>query len=462
MSKCWGCKLFIFTIYSAFIFALYENPLLLLNISLFMGFFYKTAIFVAAHLLALNSAFAGDLKPSNPSKAGFDGNRLKRIDKMIQGCIDQGEVPGAVAILIKNGRIGYHKAFGLADVATKKPLNKNSLFRIASMSKLMTTVGALQVYEKGQFNMYTELGSILPEFKKQTIFESWDTEKKEFVTQAAKEKIRMNHLFTHTSGIVYPVFTTKGRAGYMKAKITDAFPAEGETLEDNIKRLAGVPLAHEPGEGYTYGMNMDVLGRVIEVLDGRPFAEYMREELFKPLKMNDTGFAITRKDYDRMVSVYTTRDGKMEPFDQAVFADRLPNNTPEWWKRNPDKIALGGAGIISTAYDYARFLQMLINDGELDGKRILGRKTVEMISRGFYKNNPDSSSSIGLSVSVVTDTGKHLHPESEGTFSWGGYFYTSFWVDPKEKFVGVLMSQINPGESQMAGNFRLMAYTALK
>ena len=153
-----------------------------------MGFFYKTAIFVAAHLLALNSAFAGDLKPSNPSKAGFDGNRLKRIDKMIQGCIDQGEVPGAVAILIKNGRIGYHKAFGLADVATKKPLNKNSLFRIASMSKLMTTVGALQVYEKGQFNMYTELGSILPEFKKQTIFESWDTEKKSSSPKRRRKK----------------------------------------------------------------------------------------------------------------------------------------------------------------------------------------------------------------------------------------------------------------------------------
>ena len=444
------------------IFALCQSLPMLLNIALFMSFYNKTAVFVAVHLFAFNSAFAEDLKPSNPSKAGFDGDRLKRIDRMIQSCVDRGEVPGAVAILIKNGRIGYHKAFGWTDVATKKPLNKNSLFRIASMSKLITTVGALQVYEKGQFNMYTELGSILPEFKKQTILESWDTEKKEFVVQAAKEKIRMNHLFTHTSGIVYPVFTTKGRAGYMKAKITDAFPAEGETLEDNIKRLAGVPLAHEPGTGYTYGMNMDVLGRVIEVLDGRPFAKYMREELFKPLKMNDTGFAVPKKNYGRMVSVYTTRDGKMEPFDQPVFAERLPNNTPEWWKRNPDKIALGGAGIISTAYDYARFLQMLINDGELDGKRILGRKTVEMISRGFYKNKPDSSSSIGLSVSVVTDTSKHLHPESQGTFSWGGYFYTSFWVDPKENFVGVLMSQINPSESQMAGNFRLIAYTALK
>ena len=163
-----------------------------------------------------------------------------------------------------------------------------------------------------------------------------------------------------------------------------------------------------------------------------------------------------------MTTVYTTKNGKMELFDDDVFAERLPNNTPEWWKRNPDKIALGGAGIISTAYDYACFLQMLVNDGELGGKRILGRKTVEMISRELYKSTPDSSTSIGLSVSVVSDTNKHLHPESEGTYSWGGYFYTSFWVDQKEKFIGVLMSQINPGQSKMAANFKLMAYTSLK
>ena len=166
---------------------------MLLNLPLFMSLSNITAVFVAVHLFALVSAFAEDLKPTTPLEAGFDGDRLKRIDRMIQGCVDRGEVPGAVAILIKNGRIGYHKAFGWADVATKKPINKNSLFRIASMSKLITTVGALQVYEKGLFNMYTELGSILPEFKKQTVLESWDKDKKEFVAQTAKEKILMKN-----------------------------------------------------------------------------------------------------------------------------------------------------------------------------------------------------------------------------------------------------------------------------
>ena len=427
-----------------------------------MLFIKKTTFFLSSWLLFCGAANAKDLKQSSPSKAGFESNRLKRIDHMIQSCIDRGEVPGAIAILVKDGKIGYHKAFGWADIASKKSLKKNSLIRIASMSKLVTTVAALQIYEKSRYNMYTELGSILPEFKNPTVLESWDEENQAFVTQPAKKKIRMNQLFTHTSGIIYPIFSSVGRTGYLGAKIIDAWPGEDITLEENIKRLASVPLAHEPGKKFTYGMNMDVLGRVVEVLDGRPFAKYMREEIFKPLEMKDTGFAVPKKKWNRVTSVYTTKDGKLKPFDEPVFNEKVPNNKPEWWKHNPDKIALGGAGIISTTYDYARFLQMLVNDGELDGKRILGRKTVEMISRGIHQPDQESSYAGGLSVSVITNTNKHLGPESQGTYNGGGYFYTSFWVDPSEKFIGVLMSQINPGHSQMAGNFKLMSYAALK
>jgi len=430
-----------------------STPMLLIN---------KTTLFLLGCLLLSVTANAKDLKKSSPAKAGFESDRLNRIDHMIQGCIDRGEVPGAIAILVKDGKIGYHKAFGWADIASKKPLETDSLVRIASMSKLVTTVAALQLYEKSRFNMFTKLETILPEFKNSKIFGSWDEEKHTFVSQLAKKKIRMNQLFTHTSGIIYPIFSSNGRAGYLGAKIIDAFPGEDITLEENIKRLATVPLAHEPGEKFTYGMNMDVLGRVVEVLDGRPFAQYMREEVFKPIRMRDTGFSVPKNKWNRVASVYTMKNGKLEPFDESVFNERAPNNKPEWWKRNPDKIALGGAGIISTTYDYARFLQMLVNNGDLDGKRILGRKTVEMISRGIHQPDSNSNYAGGLSVSVIANITKHLGPESEGTFNGGGYFYTSFWVDPKEKFFGVLMSQVNPGNSQLAGNFKLMSYAALK
>ncbi|MDA7511039.1 beta-lactamase family protein, partial [Verrucomicrobia bacterium] len=234
------------------------------------------------------------------------------------------------------------------------------------------------------------------------------------------------------------------------------------TLEENIKRLASVPLAHEPGEKFTYGMNMDVLGRVIEVLDGRPFAKYMREEIFDVLDMDDTGFSVKKKKQDRVVTVYTTVDDDLAVYDDEVIAELAPNNYREWWKQDSDAIAMGGGGIISSAYDYARFLQMLLNGGELGGERILGRKTVELLSRGLYQSDPEASTAMGLSVSVVTDASKHYHPESEGAYNWGGYFYTSFWVDPKEGFIGVLMSQVNPTKSRMGGQFKIMAYSALE
>ena len=235
------------------------------------------------------------LEEAKPSVAGFISDRLDRIDRLIQGCVDRQEIPGAVAMLLKDGQIGYYRAFGWADLDTKKPMEKDALFRVASMSKLITTVATLQIYEKGHYDMGTPLADVLPEFAEPEVFVSWDEEKQVFVTEPAKQKIRMKHLFTHTSGIVYPVFTNAGRDGYLKAGITDACPDGTMDLAENIQRLAGVPLAHEPGEGYTYGMNMDVLGRVSEVVDGRPFARYMREEIFQPLGMTDTGFLCRKK-----------------------------------------------------------------------------------------------------------------------------------------------------------------------
>ena len=413
-------------------------------------------------LLILIPFLANALDVVEPKVAGFIPNRLDWIDSMVQECVNQQELPGAVAILVKNGRIGYFKSFGFADIDSQKPMGKTAMFRIASMSKLITTVAALQLYERGHYHMETPLGSILPEFDQPEVFISWDEDKQTFQTEPARKKIRMKHLFTHTSGIVYPIFTDKGRSGYMKAKITDAFPDGSIDLAENIRRLASVPLAHQPGDGYTYGMNMDVLGRVIEVIDGRPFDRYMREEIFRPLGMIDTGFSIPDDKQDRIVSVYTTRNGEMKPFDEQVMAEQASNNFKEWWKLDADKIALGGAGIISTTYDYALFLQMLVNKGQLNGQRILGRKTVELISRGVYSQGAESTTAIGLSVSVVVNEKGHYRPDSVGTFVGGGYFYTSFWVDPKEQMIGVLMSQINPSNSQVGGNFKIMAYAALE
>jgi CubicO group peptidase (beta-lactamase class C family) len=398
----------------------------------------------------------------DPAQAGLIVERLNRIDERIQSSVDKGEVAGTVAIIAKNGIIGYHKAFGMSNIEEKKPMERNSLFRIASMSKLMTTVGALILYERGYFHMDTRLSKILPEFADPDVIVDWDEDKKEFITEKSTRPIQMKHLFSHTSGIVYPIFTSKGREGYQAAAVQDGFPDMEITLEEDIKRLAELPLAHEPGEKWTYGMNMDVLGRVIEVLDGRPFSRFMEEELFGPLDLKDTGFEVPEEDWGRVAEVYTTRDGKLELFDQQVMDEAAPHNRARWWTRDSEIIALGGASIISSAYDYARFLQMLVNYGELDGVRILGRKTVELLSRPLYENFGDESVAMGLSVWVLEDPEGAYTQASIGSYGWGGYFYTEYWADPEENLVAVIMNQVSPAESTLNADFVTLTYSALE
>lgn len=404
----------------------------------------------------------GDFFDGSPDTAGLIEERLTRIDQRIQKSISNGEVAGTVALIAKDGAIGYHKAFGQADIANAKPMEKNSLFRIASMSKLMTVVGALILFERGDFAMDTNLKDILPEFSDPVIMKDWDANNEVFITEKARNTIKMKHLFSHTSGLVYPIFTGKGREGFLAAKVQDGFPKMDINLEEDIKRLATLPLAHEPGEKWTYGMNMDVLGRVIEVLDGRPFARFMKEELFGPLGLDDTGFDVAEKDWNRVVQVYTTIEDQLQVFNQEVSDRNAPNNGLEWWKGDAEKIALGGAGILTTAYDYARFLQMLVSDGELEGVRILGRKTVELLSRPLFQDFSDESTAMGLSVWVLEKEAMAYTQASVGSYGWGGYFYTSYWIDPKEKLVAVIMNQVSPAASSLNNDFVTLAYSALK
>lgn len=404
----------------------------------------------------------GDLVDGSPAMAGLIEERLPRIDQRIQKAIDNGEVAGTVALIAKDGVIGYHKAFGNADIANARPMEKNAIFRIASMTKLMTVVGALILFERGDFTMDTNLKDILPEFSDPEVMKDWDAAKKVFITEKARNPIKMKHLFSHTSGLVYPIFTGKGREGYLAAGVQDAFPKMDITLEEDIKRFALLPLAHEPGEKWTYGMNMDVLGRVIEVLDGRPFARFMEEELFRPLGLDDTGFDVEEKDWNRVVQVYTMKDDRLQVMTQEISDRNAPNSALEWWKSDSEKIAMGGAGILTTAYDYARFLQMLVNDGELDGVRILGRKTVELLSRPLFQDFADESTAMGLSVWVLEKETMAYTQASVGSYGWSGYFYTSYWVDPDEKLVAVIMNQVSPARTSLNNDFVTLTYSTLK
>jgi CubicO group peptidase (beta-lactamase class C family) len=399
----------------------------------------------------------------SPQSAGLIPERLSQIDQAIQEAIENGEVAGTVAIIARNGVIGYHKAFGMADMEAGKEMNTKNLFRIASMTKLMTTVGALMLFEKGRYDLNTKLSDILPEFNDAQILEGWDESKKEFITRPAENPILMKHVFTHTSGIGYPGSDPIGREGYFGAKVQSGWPNMEITLEENIKRLAALPLLHEPGEKWTYGMGMDVLGRIIEVLDGRPFAQYMEEELFGPLGLDDTGFQVPEADWDRVAQVYTTdEEGKLAIYSQETFDQISPNNYKFWWKKDANIIATGGAGVVTSAYDYARFLQMVLNDGELDGVRILGRKTVELLRRPLFEDFDGKSTDFGLSVWVLATETDAYAPFSVGSYGWGGYFYTSYWIDPKEKLVAVIMNQVSPAKSTLNSKFETLTYSAIE
>ena len=437
----------------------------------------KKLISIVAALVFISCSTDQDrnynLSKVDPALVGFDKESLERIDDFILSSINNKEVAGTSAIIIKDGGVVYHKAFGMADIKNKKKMEKNTIVAIASMSKLMSTVGALIIYDRGLYNLDTRLDEILPEFKDPKVFVSYNSETKSFVTRAADGPILMKHLFTHTSGLVYPFFTPPeiGREGYMQGRVYDAWsPDTSLTLEENIKRLSSLPLVDDPGKKWHYGLNMDVLGRVIEVLDGRSFALFMKEEIFDPLGLRDTGFRLPKSHWKRVAKIYSSLDGGGTEFlccpeysDTELEVLGQPRFTIDTYKQSMRTVAMGGADIYSTAYDYARFLQMLLNGGTLDGARILGRKTVEMINRPLSNlfSLEDKNTAMGLSVGVVVDDRLNYEHHSTGSYFWGGYFYTSYWVDPKEKLIGVIMNQINPSTSRLNDKFHQLVYSAL-
>ena len=413
-----------------------------------------------------------NFKNIDPKIVGVDNDHLKLIDELILQSALNKEVVGTNAIIVKNGGIVYHKAFGMADIDNNIKMTNSTIVAIASMSKLMTTVGALILFDRGLFNMDTQLDKILPEFENPNVFKSYNKKTKKFVTKKAKTPILMKHLFNHTSGIVYPIFIpdSLGREGYLNASVIDAFPDTLITLEENIKRLALLPLMNNPGERWWYGMNMDVLGRVIEVLDGRPFSKFMDEEIFIPLKLNNTGFGVSESKWNKVAKIYQNIDGEIVEFrccpefnDEELKKAGRKKESVKSYKYDPNVIAMGGADIYSTAYDYAKFLQMLLEGGALNDVTILGRKTVELINRPLENLflPEDKGIAMGLSVGVVKDETKSYEHYSAGSYWWGGYFYTSYWVDPKEKLIGVIMSQMNPAKSELNNKFPQLVYSSL-
>lgn len=409
--------------------------------------FKNLALFLSI-LLISSAGYSQVLTSNKPEESGMSSEKLEKLDGFIQKYIDEEKVPGGVFLIARKGNIVYNKSFGISN-SKGKLYEKKDIFRIASMTKAVTTVAIMQLYEQGKIGLDEAVFRYIPAFKKQQVLDTFNKKDSSYTTIPAKRPVTIRHLLTHTSGISYGGFNPgKVQIVYNKFGL-DKFGLSHETAstEEMADRIAKAPLVFHPGEKYMYGLNMDILGRVIEVVSGLSLDEYFSQNIFKPLGMEDTYFYLPEGKYSRLVPVYNqTKDGYQLAKEEGGFGGL-----------NYPKTAglinfAGGGGLSSTAMDYARLIQALVNEGKYNNNQLLSRKTIEVMTSdqliklnkketGFSKK-PGVTYCLGFAL--LTDEARGLNSKSVGTYEWGGYFNSKFFIDPEEEMIFVGMTQIVP------------------
>ncbi|MXY99146.1 beta-lactamase family protein [Candidatus Poribacteria bacterium] len=373
---------------------------------------------------------------ATPEDVGVSTKRLKRIRTLLQGYVNSGQLPGFLTVVARRGKIVHFETIGMRDVENSKLVEPDTIFRIYSMSKPITSVAVMMLYEEGHFQLGTPVSQFIPEFENMKVYNEDQTEALD-----AKRKITIKHLLTHTAGFTYGWGNKLVDARYRQANIREP----GSTLVDMVEKLSKIPLVHEPGERWTYSVSTDVLGYLVEVVSGMPFEEFLQTRIFGPLGMVDTAFSVPSEKVDRFAALYRpTKENRLE-------RTRRPALEVDEYTFFPS----GGGGLVSTAADYIRFSQMLLNGGELDGVRILGKKTVELMRYPHHNNR------FGLGFRIITDENPPNILESVGSFSWGGAAATTFWIDPQEELVAVLMTQLLNNRYPFQQQFKVLTYQAL-
>ncbi len=421
----------------------------------------RKATFILGLFIAANAALAQLAVSGDPSATGFVPERLDRIDDAINAEIAVDKIPGAVALVARNGNIVYFKSFGFADVDSQTPMQNDNIFRIASMTKAITSVAAMILYEHGLFQLNDPVAKYIPEFADMAVVSAVDDDGKVSSIVASTKPIKIIDLLTHTSGIGYPFIPSSVQKSYVDAGIIDGITAKDITLASQMELLAEQPLMFEPGSKFAYGLGVDLLGFLIEVISDKSLEQFFADEIFSPLDMQDSYFYLPKDKADRLVTLYADVDDGGLIVSQGNESDIFLDN-PRYPVAGAQSYFSGGAGLSSTAYDYGRFLQMLLNDGELDGARILSRKSVELMRIARVDWDDDQVPDFGLGFAVVGDLGKKGELGSVGSYSWGGAFCTSYWIDPRENLIGVFMSQARPVKSDIRAKFSTLVYQALE
>jgi len=409
--------------------------------------FLSLILFVAVSVQA-------QLPTASPKAAGFDPARLEVLHATTKRFVAEGQHAGLITLLARDGKIVDFQTYGYRDVERQLPMERDTICRMYSMSKLITSVATLTLVEEGRLNLDDPVAKYLPEFKDVKVWTGGTADAPQL--EPLKRPITIKHLMTHTSGLFYDFSAENLELAKLASK---ANLWTGPGLTNFIAKLATLPLKHQPGDAWTYGVNQDVLGAVLERVTGQRFGAFLEERIFRPLGMKDTGFDVPPEKMSRLAKTYKHGpDGK--------FVEDQP--LAETWPEAGRGIEAGGAGIFSTAGDFARFAQMLCNGGTLEDKRILGRKTVELMTANHLVTLPNNQAAtrqkgFGLGVEVTTDLGQLSMPSSPGQFGWYGAATTYCQIDPKERLVAIAFAQHFPfNEHGFFAAFQTGYYQALK
>lgn len=426
-----------------------------------MNIFFRRSTPILA-LFVFHISFAQKkLEQAAPESQGFSSAKLEHIDHVMKEYIEQEKINGAAYLVSRNGKIVFYRSLGYDDRAKKTPLKRNAIFRIASQTKAITSVAVMMLYEEGKFLLDDPISKYIHSFKNPQVLDKFNAADTTYTTIPAKREVTIRDLLSHTSGIGYAQIGSKEAVAiYAKNKITSGIGSGRVSLAEDIQRLGALPLFHNPGERFTYGLNTDVLGYLVELTSGMSLDNFFRKRIFEPLGMADTYFSIPREKQNRLVVAYIPDStGKLR---KIADVEEMNGSLNIDYPKTETTYFSGGAGLSSTVYDYAIFLQMMLNGGQYDGKRILSRHSVRMMTTNQIANLTLGDDVFGLGFSIVTTRGSAKTPAPEGCFSWGGAFATSYWVDPKEKIVALIYKQVlgdNYGETN--DKFKVMVYSAM-
>jgi CubicO group peptidase (beta-lactamase class C family) len=422
-----------------------------------------TITLILVQLFLIQAVFSQGLPTAKPEEVGMSSDRLNRINPVMQSYVDENIFPGLITLVARRGKVVHFEKYGMMDI--DKPMQFNTIFRIASMTKPITSVAVMMLYEEGHFQLFDPISKYIPEFKDLKVFSSTDENGLQLVDQ--NNQITIHDLLTHTAAI------NRGSGNTPQELIVDSLYRQIDmsdgTLKDMTNKIAEIPLLYQPGTKWSYSnASTNVLAHLVEVISDKPFNEFLEERIFIPLNMKDTDFYVPEEKINRFAALYRLSENSgikvLEKQETSAMS-------------TPPKFYSAAGGLVSTVTDYAIFAQMLLNKGEFNGTRLLGRKTVEfmtqnhlseellpikmVILRDGMKYDLIPGLGFGLGFGVTIDVPKSHTLASLGRFMWSGSFTTAFWVDPEEEMIGILMTQVSPSQHYYDNEFLVLVYQAI-